>query len=366
MYPKIQSKRPRRGEASFSEAQKGEGERSFERREDEEKGGGETKVFTSEDVDSLIDNAQQAAFEKDGSNAGWRPSYSQAESEFDAKRKDGSDAVNSQEAEMAPDGRAAVEEGSDVRPGSSQQFHRDLQRLIRERLSGSGSSLTVGELGSLVMNALKILEKNPTCRPRSKARKFDLFPLPVRGLHSPGLDSHPFLQALVRCLNSLHSFEDADNGVPDTPAARVVLKRLAAVVEGSHILQERLPEINFTEFFTQRGLDYAGEEVRLAQPIRWKSVEASLPSEAGSLEIQQFCTDGILHLIENIDQTILPPKDQVPMKSPTVMVCEGDWEPLAHGLVKKGLCRVVCQDDLYHIGCQPLLNGLFFGAKGRD
>ena len=38
-------------------------------------------------------------------------------------------------------------------------------------------------------------------------------------------------------------------------------------MHGSHILAEKLPEIDFGSFFIQRGLDYAGEEVRLAQPI---------------------------------------------------------------------------------------------------
>ena len=46
------------------------------------------------------------------------------------------------------------------------------------------------------------------------------------------------------------------------------------------------------------------------------------------------------------------------------MVCEGDWELLARGLVERGLCKVMSEEQLHHIGSQPLLNGLF--AVGKD
>ena len=57
------------------------------------------------------------------------------------------------------------------------------------------------------------------------------------------------------------------SGEPLSPPARVVLKRLQSVVQGSHILKEVLPDIDFANFFNQKGVDYTGEEVRLAQPI---------------------------------------------------------------------------------------------------
>ena len=42
----------------------------------------------------------------------------------------------------------------------------------------------------------------------------------------------------------------------------------------------------------------------------------------------------------------------------------GIGKPLARGLVERGLCKVLCQDQLYHIGTQPSLNGLF--SVGKD
>lgn len=42
----------------------------------------------------------------------------------------------------------------------------------------------------------------------------------------------------------------------------------------------------------------------------------------------------------------------------------GIGKPLARGLVERGLCKILCQDQLYHIGTQPSLNGLF--SVGKD
>lgn len=324
---------------------------------------GWTHCFTMADVENLLDEAQREAMESQGSASGWCQGNSQFESQLDARQKEGSDIEGSQK-RLEFSGKE--EEGSDkIREENSQACGVGIQDLIRKSLSGLKSGSTVGELGSLVSHVLQLLEPfSQKCRSGSTARKFDLFPLPVPGQGIPGDLQHPFLQALVVCLNSLHGCSMVGSGEPLSPSARVVLKRLQSVVEGSHSLKEVLPDIDFANFFTQKGVDYTGEEVRLAQPISWLSVEASLPPEAGSLDIRDFCTGGVLHFINNIDETIVQPDLQHPTKCPSVMVCEGDWELLARGLVERGLCKVMSEDELHHIGSQPLLNGLF--AVGKD
>ena len=134
---------------------------------------------------------------------------------------------------------------------------------------------------------------------------------------------------------------------------------MRGVLERSPIFDEGLPDISFEEFFTKKGVDYSGDEVRLAQPIWWESVEASLPSEVGTLDIRDFCTGGVLHFITHIEETLVPLEDQTSGKTPSVMVKEGSWESLAQGLASRGLCQVVREEALYSINGSPLLNGLF-------
>ena len=78
-----------------------------------------------------------------------------------------------------------------------------------------------------------------------------------------------------------------------------------------------MPEISFDSFFSKRGLDYSGDEVRLAQPIVWESVEASLPLEVETLDIRDFCRGGVLHVINNIDDVLIPVEDQIIGKTPS-------------------------------------------------
>lgn len=160
----------------------------------------------------------------------------------------------------------------------SQEFHLHVQRRVDECLSSADGVIKVGSLGSLVVDALSMLEK-PSCRPRSTTGKGDLFPLPVAHFsHHP--ESHSaFLPAVLASLNSMHSFGETGASERLSPAARSVCKRLDEVVTGSSILEEPLPDLNFKSFFSSRGLDYSGEEVRLAIPINWKSVESSFPQK---------------------------------------------------------------------------------------
>ena len=81
----------------------------------------------------------------------------------------------------------------------------------------------------------------------------------------------------------------------------MVTKRLKGVLGASPILKELLPTITFEEFLPKKRGDYSGDEVRLAQPIWWESVEAPLPAEVGTLDIWDFCTDGVLHFINNME-----------------------------------------------------------------
>ena len=60
---------------------------------------------------------------------------------------------------------------------------------------------------------------------------------------------------------------------------------------------------------------------------------------------------------------LVPEEDMVPVRPPKVMVAQEHWEELARGLIDKGICEVIGEDDVYKVKGQPLLNGLFGVTK---
>ena len=162
------------------------------------------------------------------------------------------------------------------------------------------------------------------------------------------------------CLNSLHG---VSTGGKDNPAAKRAVKRVEGIVEKSEILKEPIPQIQFENFWNYKGIDYDGEEVKLARKIKWESIEPSLPKEVGQLCLSEFCGDGVLHYIDHFSDFLVDPNEMELSKPPCVMIDSEDWPEIAHGLVDRGLCVVRKKSDLFHVGTKPLLSGLFSVSK---
>jgi len=113
--------------------------------------------FTAEDIDTLIVEAREKASGAEWSSQAWRHGDSHEETEFKLHHFEG---------------------GQQNAQAGSQEFHLHVQRRVDECLSSADGVIKVGSLGSLVVDALSMLEK-PSCRPRSTTGKGDLFPLPV-------------------------------------------------------------------------------------------------------------------------------------------------------------------------------------------
>ena len=305
---------------------------------------GKKVCITPDEIELLINEAWEGAERAQGSGLAWRPGHSQREDEFNKQLEEGSE---------------------DLHGKGSQMFHLTVRRLLKATLKGAGQDIKVGSVGSFVVDALEYLEgfQTPSCRPRSIAGKGELFPIPVGAIPPHDEPHFHFLRAVVVGLNSLHSFGDSGTGEKLSPAALRVCKRLDGMLRGSAVLDEPLPSLDFSQFFGQRGLDYTGEEARLALPIVWKSVESSLPPEVGCLDIRDFCYGGVAHFINHIDETILDVADQVRLRPPSVMIQGDGWEEVATGLVSRGLCEVVSEESIFKIGGKLLLNGLFSVSK---
>ena len=258
--------------------------------------------------------------------------------------------------------QAEVAQGSGqaARGDDSQKFHRDLRECVRTWRAGRSDEPTVASLGTLITMVLKLCYA-PHCRPQPKASKDSMFPLFAPG---PLVDAGPkdeFLQALLACLNHLHGVESSGRGSPTSRTS----KRLAGVVKCSGILDEVLGLGSFKDFFSTHQLDYSGDEIQVARPVVWESVEASLPKEVGQLDITDYCEGGVLHYIQHFQDYLVPECEMKIGKPPKVMVDSKDWETVAAGLVSRGLCRVLRKSELFHVGQTPLLNGLFSVSKNE-
>ena len=217
----------------------------------------------------------------------------------------------------------------------------------------------VADVGNLITEVLKLCEQFH-CRPQPMADRSKFFPICAPGLSVDAGPHGKFLQALVSSLNHLYGCKGTTRGNPTSFRA---MKRLASVVRHSSFLGVSLPPLNFSEFFSVRQLDYAGDEVLVAKPVVWESIEASLPTEVGQLDIRDFCEGGVRYYIDHLEEFMVIPDTSTPLRIPKVMVSNEEWDTVAHGLVSRGLCRVMRKSSLFHVGSEPVLNGLFAVSK---
>lgn len=127
------------------------------------------------------------------------------------------------------------------------------------------------------------------------------------------------------------------------------------------------PKIDFGSFFRAKGVDYSGEEVKLAMPLNWEAVKSSLPERVGMLELSKFCSLGTRWYVDHFEDFLLPEESRVAVKPPKVLVCEGSWPALCKGLIQRGICDLMPLQDVAMVGGRRLLNGLFaVGKKEYD
>lgn len=81
--------------------------------------------------------------------------------------------------------------------------------------------------------------------------------------------------------------------------------------------------------------------------------------------MRDFCEGGVLHYVNHFEDCLLPVQDQTIGKPPRVFVDDDCWEPLARGLLDRGICVRRRMSELHKVGHKPLLNGLFSVSKGE-
>ena len=127
--------------------------------------------------------------------------------------------------------------------------------------------------------------------------------------------------------------------------------------------ETRAGGFDWHEFFSQRTVDYQGEEVKVARSFRWANVAPALPKEVGRVPLEEVCSMGARYYVQNFDLYIKPREEWPALKKPKVMVKEADWGEVCRGLVDAGVCTLLLRDEVFEGPDGPLVNGLFGVTK---
>ena len=217
------------------------------------------------------------------------------------------------------------------------------------------------DMSPALSQSLDVLSKTTRCGQSTEG----FFPLPLpRGLGWCE-DEVPLLEGLIRGLNSLYGVESSGRK-KITKVQRKILERLRGVLKTSGLPHVVLPPLTFGQFFTTKGIDYSGEEVRVARSFQWKMVAAAFPEGVGSLDLLSFCDGGTRSYVAEFEKFLLPSQDQSLGKTPATMVSQDHWAEVCLGLVDRGVCGLMKRDELFHVKGRPVLNGLFAVEKGEQ
>eukprot|EP00438_Fugacium_kawagutii_P027300 Skav202700 [mRNA] locus=scaffold654:350470:356680:- [translate_table: standard] len=205
-------------------------------------------------------------------------------------------------------------------------------------------------------------------QPMGNVSEGSLFPLPTsRGLlleclPSLAIDDIPWMLAVCVGLNSFYGC-DIFSERPVNKCQALCLHRLSLDVLRLKDLEGRLETFDWQEFFTTRGIDYKGDEVKTARSFTWANISPALPQEIGKVPLAEVCTLGARHYVEHFDLYLKDPETCVLPRAPRVMVPDESWGEVCHGLVSCGLCTYLTRDQVFSVGGRPLLNGLFGVTK---
>ena len=225
----------------------------------------------------------------------------------------------------------------------------------------------IGSCGSFLLQ--KFLEVTPLCSQYTgKGSVTDIFPLPTsRTLLAelePSLDesSLSWLCCVAIGLNSVWGSELFYEG-PMRLSQRKCMLGLIQDVKRFCGLECPLEKINWKEYLKVRSIDYKGDEVKVVRWFKSANVAAALPSEVGSVPLEEVVTMGCKHYVLNFDLYLKPRSEWKLVKSPKVMVEDCDWGAVCKGLVSSGVCTWIEEDEIFDTGEGPLLNGLFGVSK---
>ena len=170
------------------------------------------------------------------------------------------------------------------------------------------------------------------------------------------------MQAICLSLNSVWGCGFCNDEVVH-PVARACLELLSKDVSRFQSMKVNLGDFSWTDFFRTRSIDYKGDEIKTARNFCWDNIRHALPSEIGRVPLEEVCTLGAKHYVEHFDSFIKPPEQWERSRPPRVMVSDDDWPAVCSGLVNTGICTFLEREEVFSLGEDLLLNGLFGVSK---
>ena len=224
----------------------------------------------------------------------------------------------------------------------------------------------VDRIGAIVLQ--KLMEVAPLRSKTFGRGKAAFFPLPTSMgvLKNLWPDIHELTLNWVVCVTvGLNSFwgEQVLSEEDVAPGQSACLDMIRQEVERFCQLKVQTVGVDWQAFFSIKGIDYKGDEVRVARWIRWENVSPALPKEIGRVPLHEVCTQGCREYVLSFDSFLKPREKWGSTKGPRVMVEDGAWGELCTGLVSAGVCCFLEEDQVFNTGSGQLLNGLFGVSK---
>ena len=196
----------------------------------------------------------------------------------------------------------------------------------------------------------------------------EIFPLPTSREvllgFDPVLTEFEVFWCLCVCVG-LNSFWGGPLRGPDelNECQKVCLLEILKDVKRFAQLKDEITDINWSEFFSVRSIDYKGDEVKVAKWFTWDNVGPALPREVGVVPLEDVCTYGCRDYVLNFEKYLKPRSEWGAVSSPRVMVSDADWPAVCRGLLSSGVCVLIPEEEIFHTDQGPLLNGLFGVSK---
>ena len=122
-----------------------------------------------------------------------------------------------------------------------------------------------------------------------------MFPLPtsrsVLKTVCPDLNEEEMSWLVSICLglNSFWGSELFSERKP-SPVQSSCIREFEREVRRLGSLSEKVGDLNWDDFFRSRGVDYRGEEVKVAKTFCWSNIAPALPAEVGRVPLAEVCS----------------------------------------------------------------------------
>lgn len=125
-------------------------------------------------------------------------------------------------------------------------------------------------------------------------------------------------------------------------------------------------DVDFSSLVKQKGIDYTGEEISHALPVRLGEILPGLPDSAtaGALNAMDVAGPEVRRWLGDPKQCLLPEEHwPYPLPKASMNVARGEWVEIAKTLVARNILVPIPKESIFQTKEGPLLNGMFAVLK---